>query len=314
MFSLNTILFFILGLLLIVKGADIFVESAVWIAEIVGIPSAIMGATFVSFATTLPELVVSSVASMQGYSGMAIGNPVGSVICNIGLILGICILIKPYHIDKKVFLSKGLIMLGSGVLVFILLKDNTIDHKEGIVLLGLLPIYIILNYMESHSKKEPTYIKEPNGNLIIHIIKFLITAAAILYGAQLVVNNGILLAQFLGIPERVISLTAIAFGTSLPELITSLTASIKGYHGLSIGNIIGANTLDMLFVIGVSAVINPGNVAPHVRIFDMPYALFTMLILVLSGLLDSKIERWQGGFFLIVYAIYMAVLRIIFFD
>ena len=242
---------------------------------------------------------------------MAIGNPVGSVICNIGLILGICILIKP-TILIKVFLVRVL-LCSVRVLVFILLKDNTIDHKEGIVLLGLLPIYII-NYMESHSKKEPTYIKEPNGNLIIHIIKFLITAAAILYGAQLVVNNGILLAQFLGIPERVISLTAIAFGTSLPELITSLTASIKGYHGLSIGNIIGANTLDMLFVIGVSAVINPLNVAPHVRIFDMPYALFTMLILVLSGLLDSKIERWQGGFFLIVYAIYMAVLRIIFFD
>lgn len=314
MFSLNTILLFVLGLLLIVKGADIFVESAVWIAKIIGIPSVIMGATFVSFATTLPELVVSSFASLQGYSGMAIGNPVGSVICNIGLILGICIIIRPYHIDREVFLYKGFIMLGSGMLVLIQLKDNIIDYKEGIILLGLLPIYIILNYIESHSKKESIYLKARKGNLIIQIIKFLIAAAVIIYGAQLVVNNGISLAQFLGVPERVISLTAIAFGTSLPELITSLTASLKGYHELSIGNIIGANTLNMLLVIGISAVINPLNVAPHARIFDMPYALFTMLILILSGFLNSKIERWQGGIFLFVYAVYIAVLGIIFFD
>ncbi|HHY14039.1 MAG TPA: calcium/sodium antiporter [Thermoanaerobacterales bacterium] len=314
MLSLNTILFFIFGLILIVKGADMFVESAIWIAEVIGIPSMIMGATFVSIATTLPELVVSLIASFQGHPGMAIGNPVGSIICNIGLILGICILIKPYNINRKVLFYKEFIMIGAGLLVLFQLKDNVIDYREGLILLGLLPIYFVVNYIESYSKKETIQTKKAAGNIATHIIKFLITAFAIIYGAHLVVNNGISLAKFLGIPERVISLTAIAFGTSLPELITSLTASLKGYHELSIGNIVGANILNLLLVIGVSAVINPLNVAPHVRIFDMPYALFIMFLLALTGFMGEKIERWQGGFFLLIYGVYLTILGIVFFD
>jgi cation:H+ antiporter len=309
------VFFFVLGLILIIKGADWFVESAVWMADMARIPKVIMGATVVSFATTLPELVVSSFASWDGHPGIAIGNPIGSTICNIGLILGVCCLIKPYYIERSFFIYKGSTMLGIGFLMLYLLKDNTVDRAEGIALLALLLLYIVLNLIESIFKKDLLpEIEVSTGNWIINVIKFIIGAVCVMSGAKLSVDNGVILAQILGVPERVISLTLIAIGTSLPELITSFAATMKGYQGISIGNILGANILNLLMVIGMAATINPLKIAPQVKIFDMPYSLFLMMVLLLSGIIDSKIERWVAVFLLVIYISYIIILGVIFFD
>lgn len=305
---------FALGMLMIVKGADWFVDSAVWMAESTGVPKIIIGATVVSFATTLPELVVSSFASWDGHPGVAIGNAIGSTICNIGLILGSAAIIRPFAVELKSFVCKSLIMLASGALLFYFLWDHRISSIEGLILLLVFAGYMVVNFIEVRATTGKVDHKESAGSSWIKIIEFVLGAMGVVIGAELVVNKGVIIAAILGVPERVISLTLIALGTSLPELITSVTALIKGAQSISVGNILGANILDILLVMGTSAVINPIKVMHHAAIFDMPVALFIMVLLIITGITDRKMERWEGGILLACYILYIMALGYLFFD
>lgn len=218
---------FVAGFVMIIKGGDVFVDAALYIARKMKIPTAIMGATIVSLTTTLPELLVSSMAAATGHSEMAIGNAIGSIICNTGLILGLClILTKTVHSDLFA-LKKSLLLLTTivvyGLLVWL---NHGLGKVSALVLYALLGGFVWLNLMELNGgQEEDTGGEEPFQ--LMQVPKFILGAALIVIGARLLVDNGSALAVLMGVPEKVISLTLIAFGTSLPELVTSITAIIK---------------------------------------------------------------------------------------
>lgn len=323
---------FAVSLVVIIKGGDWFVESAVWVAKATGIPNVLIGATIVSVATTLPELLVSSIATYNEYYDIAIGNVVGSTICNIGFILGLVAVLAPIKIERKGFFIKGSFMLFSAIVLLFLLKDTIITRKEGSILLILFAIYVIFNIIELkiESKNqsitnEATITKKDEAFKII--IKFIGGAILIVIGAKILVESGSEIARFLKIPEQVISLTLIAIGTSLPELITAISSMLKGEQGISIGNILGANILNMLMVLGVSSKIGSKGIVtsyqnimlgtkiyniPQTLYLDMPMSLLVMLILIVGGLFSKKIGRVLGVSLVASYIMYLTVLAKLF--
>lgn len=321
-------LFFVLGIILMIKGGDWFVESAVWLARVTGIPNILIGATIVSVATTLPELLVSTFAIYQYHYDVAIGNVVGSLICNIGLILGINTLISPVKIDTVKFSIKGFFMIFATFGLIILLKDKIITPQEGNILLILFIIYIFINIWEFYNEEQSGNIQIlftdiNKKSIIINTTKFIFGTIFIMYGAKLVVDNGVLIAKTIGVPEQVISVTIIALGTSLPELTTAINASIKGENQLSIGNILGANILDILLVLGASSKISDRRLVisyqnftinntiyniPQSLYLDIPIALLLMIILVVGGSIKGEINRLIALTILIIYIIYLSIL------
>ncbi len=324
-----TLALFILGLLVIIKGGDWFVEAAVWIAKITGIPSIFIGATIVSVATTLPELLVSTIATSQHYYDVAMGNVVGSLVCNMGLILGLTAVISPIKLSKKSFAFKSGIMLLCGFILLFFATDTLISRFEGGIFLIIFVIYIIYNILElklggnNKESLDGETIKYSRRHTAEYILKFVFGAVFIVVGARLLVDNGVALAKIIGIPEQIVSLTLIALGTSLPELITAMTSIAKGHHGISVGNIIGANILNMLMVVGTCARISSGGLVisyqnvmlgatiynvPQTLYLDLPVSLVLMLILVIGGSLTGKIGRMIGFSMLAIYSAYLFTL------
>ncbi|GAB6088013.1 calcium/sodium antiporter [Alkaliphilus crotonatoxidans] len=322
---------FLLGLGMTIKGGDWFVESAIWLAKVTGIPNVIIGATVVSIATTLPELLVSTIATYQRFYDVAIGNVVGSVICNIGLILGLTAVLTPVKIQRSTFSIKGIFMIISCLLLFFTAANRMITPREGTVFLIFFAIYIGLNIIElKHSNRLPNRESvnyNSKGAPGHHILKFLGGALFVIGGARLLVTQGVVLAQIIGIPEQIVSLTLIALGTSLPELITAISAVVKKQQGISVGNIIGASILNLLMVIGISSKLsNPGIVIsyqnvmlgatiyniPQTLYFDLPVAAILIAILVLGGIVFSKINRILGAIILGIYCAYLFILARLF--
>ncbi|MBB6214869.1 cation:H+ antiporter [Anaerosolibacter carboniphilus] len=325
------VLFFI-GLFIIIKAGDLFVDAAVWIAKITGVPNILIGATLVSLATTLPELFVSMIATLDGHLDMAMGNAIGSTICNVGLILGLCAMISPISIRRRFFSVKGILMICATVILYLMAFNRQISRNEGFVLLILLIIYIIINIFEVYTRKEDKYTiryQEKNFNtaLLKNLFKFITGAGGIILGARLLVDNGVLIANILNIPEQVISLTLIALGTSLPELSTSLIAVIKGYEGISVGNIIGANILNLTMVLGASSIAAEDGLIISVRNFevlgkkmvaipqtlvlDIPFSALLMMILIIAGTVNRKLGRQDGVLLMLLYIAYLTVLALI---
>lgn len=319
---LNLILF-VIGLIIIVKGSDVFLDSAIWIAEASGIPQVIVGATIVSLGTTLPEVVSSVTAAVRGVSDMALGNAVGSVICNTGLVLGTVIFFITTTVKREVFLIKGSFMLAG--LLFALcmgLPDASgagpvISRNEGLTLLVFLVVYLIVNYYESlHAGTPPPRLVES-----IHVDRadraawirkwtlFAVGAGVVAVGAFMLVEFGQRLAGNIGISEAVISLAFVALGTSLPELFTGITAIRKNAEHVSVGNIFGANVLNIALVTGLSATITDLTLKDAFLIrFDIPVALALGGIVFVTGLVRGKAGRGAGVILLLAYIAYIASL------
>lgn len=324
-----TVLLFIVGLVVIIKGGDWFVEAAVWMAKVTGIPNIFIGATIVSVATTLPELLVSTIATYQHYYDIAIGNVVGSLVCNLGLILGLTALLSPIKLNRQSFIFKSVFMLLCGFTIMYFAMDRLISPLEGTILLIVFAFYIVSNIMEL---KLGTRNKEQNGDIGVrynkrhvsrYMAKFILGTIFIIGGARLLVDNGVKLANIIGIPEQIISVTLIALGTSLPELITAMSSIAKGQHGISVGNIIGANILNMLMVVGISSKISSSGLVisyqnvmlgatihnvPQTLYLDLPIALVLMLLLVVGGSITGRVNRYLGFGMLAVYCIYLFAL------
>ncbi|WP_026478375.1 calcium/sodium antiporter [Alkaliphilus transvaalensis] len=308
-----TFFLFIIGIFMVMKGGDWFVESAVWVGKITGIPNVIIGATIVSTATTLPELLVSIEASRQQFYDVAIGNAIGSIICNLGLILGIMAIISPPQKIKKDFFKKTIFMIFSLILLLFFFTDLSISKIEGAILLMGYIIYILLIVRETFKeyKKDvpPSSNKGITSKKFItrNLSRFVIGAIFIIIGARLLVDHGVGIANLLGVPQRIISLTLLAVGTSLPELVTGITAIIKKEYGLSIGNILGANTLNALLVIGLSSQVSFGSIftLPQTLFFDLPVALLLSTILFAGGVFFKKINRTIGIILLLIYGCYI---------
>ena len=326
------VLLLAVGIALIVKGGDFFVDAASWFAEVSGIPKPIVGATVVSFATTLPELLVSAFAAVEtratgdlGLVDMAIGNAVGSVTANLGLIFAIALIAMPTVIRRKDYLLKMLLMLGAGtVVVASALIFEGVGLLSSVVLLAIFAVAMFDNIREAvitvkaeKAANAASGDKEPvNGKLItVNVLKFLLGAAGIVFGADLLVDNASALASLCGVSDRVISVTIVAIGTSLPELVTTLTAIVKKQASLSAGNIIGANIIDLTLILPVCAVISGGTlpVVGTVGVLDMPACLLIGAVACIPTIITKKFARWQGVLLLGLYAAYM-VLTVFFGD
>ncbi|MEG0180716.1 MAG: calcium/sodium antiporter [Peptostreptococcaceae bacterium] len=309
-----TIILFLIGFILITKGADIFIESTITVAKKTNIPEMILGATIVSLATTFPELTVSTMASIQGHATMSLGNAVGSIICNTGLVLGIVATIRPFKINSKDFNSKALLLIISIIVLIILGLDRSINRTDAVALIGLMCIYMIQNY-KSIPKNDLRrgYISRndkinKSNDIIKLVVIFIIGICMMIIGSRLLVNNGIIIAKFLGVPQGVISLTVIALGTSLPELVSCLTAIRKKHNAISVGNILGANILNIVSVIGLSAFINDIPILKQTSTIDFPFMIVLTLILIIPAFIKQRIYRKQGLLMLLTYIMYLVTL------
>lgn len=310
------IILFLIGFVLITKGADIFINCTVDIGKKTKISEIILGATIVSFATTLPELTVSLFASLDGHTTMSLGNAVGSIICNTGLVLGLVAFISPFSVDKKMFFSKSVLLLICVILLLLLGIDKSITQTDSIVLLAMLAIYMYSNYRSvvekgSKSRVNNTSKVKGNNNLgewIRIALLFALGLIMMILGSRLLVDNGVIIAEWIGVPQGVISLTVIALGTSLPELVSSLTAIKKNHHAISVGNILGANILNIVSVIGISSIPNDIPILSQNMRIDFPFMIVLLLILILPTIKKNKLYRFQGLIMLIVYLIYIGIL------
>ncbi len=308
-----TIFLFALGIFLIVKGGDWFVDAASWIAETSGIPKFIIGATVVSFATTMPELIVSTLAASQGKADMAVGNAVGSVTANLGLIMAISILFLPSVIKRGQLAFKGLAMIGSAALLYALSSGGELGAVPGLALIAVFVVFMGENI--AAAKKSVSDLggerAHPDKKTVwVNIGKFVFGAAGIVIGAQLLVDNGSELALIIGVPEAIISVTMIAIGTSLPELVTTITAIVKKQSSLSVGNILGANIIDITMILPICAAISGGSlpIGRQSAVLDIPVCLFICALAVIPALISQKFRRWQGVALLACYGAYVFVL------
>lgn len=304
----TVVVLFIVGLILICLGGDRLVDAAVAIAKKAGIPQIVVGATIVSLGTTLPEILVSTTAAFDGSAAIAAGNAFGSIICNTALIAGLTQTIRP---SKKVEVS-SLMWRGAFFFVTMLIMilcgalTGSFGRPVGIALLAAFVLYAWLNIKRSSREGEEEEEEEEAGDVSIpKQLLILVVCAALLYvGANLLVDNGILIAQALGVPERVIAVTFIALGTSLPELVTSIMSLVKGYGNVGLGNVIGANILNMLLVIGIPAAVAGISLERQTVMVDMPLSLAVMAVLIVPILFRKKSSRAQGIVLLGIYAAY----------
>lgn len=308
------ILMFLLGLVLVIKGGDLFVDAASWLAEISGIPKFLIGATIVSLATTLPELLVSLMAAASGSIGIAAGNAVGSVTANIGLIMGISVVCLPTTINRRDQAFKFIMMAGAIVLLFTFSSDLRLNLPGSTIMLGLFVLFMAESILSAreHMRAGADEPRLPANrrSLLINGIKFISGVAGIVVGADLMVDYGAMLARLFGVPESIVGATLVAVGTSLPELATTLTALAKKQAALSIGNIIGANIIDLTLILPLCAIV-AGKPLPLLRqniALDMPFCMILVFIAVLPGMATGRFHRSQGILMLAVYAVYVALL------
>ena len=340
------ILLFVVGLVLLIKGGDWFVDGATGIARRFKLPEILIGATVVSIGTTLPEVMVSAQGALGGSGAMAYGNAIGSIICNTSLIAAITIAIKPGKADRKSLIIPVCFFFAAAAF-YVAVAYTTGDFLRwvGIVLLSVFVIYMVVTVMQMRRNPAPE-VSEDNGEedgsenlsaedykalsapkkVLAHItgkkntiareiILLVIGAAVIALGANLLVENGTVIAKKLGVPETVIALTFVALGTSLPELVTAITSLAKGHGSLSLGNIIGANLFNLVLVSGVAVTISPFPVPSASQLFgynaslvmDLPVMLGVMLLLTIPTLIRKKLSRVQGILLLCIYAAFCTV-------
>ena len=316
--------FVIVGFLFLIKGGDWFVDAATGIAKRFHLPELLIGATVVSIGTTLPEVMTSAIGAASGSSAVAYGNAIGSIICNTSLIAALTIAIKPAKADKKALIFPVCFFFGAAAFyAFNAYAFGRFNLWMGIVLLCGFVVYMVMNVI--NMKKNPAEEEhEENleisegeeesakGGLVKDIVMLVVSSAVIAAGAKLLVEGATKVANDLGVPETIISLTIVALGTSLPELVTAITALMKGHGALSLGNIIGANIFNLVLVSGTAITINPFDVPAEATflgnnaslIFDIPLVFIVMGIMTIPTIIKGKLQRWQGISLLALYAAY----------
>lgn len=311
------VVLFIVGLILLIKGGDWFVEGATGIAHRFHVPELLIGATVVSIGTTLPEVMVSATSALGGHGEIAYGNALGSIICNTALIAALTIAIRPSETDRKTLKTPVIFFfIAAAIYTVVAYTTGRFSRGVGILLLAVFVIYVIINVRQvkslPQSQTSPEPEAESNNSTVKDVLLLVIGAVLIAVGANLLVDNGTLIAQALGVPESVIALTFVALGTSLPELVTAITSLAKGHGSLSLGNVIGANLFNLVLVSGTSATLAPFDIPSNKIIagmnaslvVDVPLMLFVMAFLTLPALKREKLSRVQGIVLLVIYAVF----------
>lgn len=315
---LATIALFLIGIVLIVKGGDWFVDAATWMAEASGLPQFLIGATVVSMATTLPEIIVSTMAAAEGSTDMAIGNAIGSVTANTGLIMAISLIFMPAVIRRSQFAVKGVLMVVSTIALWLLCRDGTLNLLESCIILVLFALFIYENIrsaklLSSEAGAEEVTVDKSRKALLKNLVIFAIGAACLVLGSNLLVDNGTILAQLLGVSERIIAVTMVAIGTSLPELVTAITAIVKKQASMSVGNILGANIIDITIILPLCALISGGGLKiaesslRQTVYLDMPICVVETAIAVIPTLIRKRFSKVQGALMLALYIAYILI-------
>lgn len=310
------VLLFAAGLVCIIKGGDLFVDAAGWIAEASGIPKFIIGATIVSFATTLPEMLVSVFAALEGNADIAVGNAVGSVTANTGLIMCLSLVYMTCLMERRQFGVKACLLLAAILSLFGFTRDGRLSVAEGLLVLVIFAGFLAESLISAR-REQGTELKEDeerpavSGKTVAgNIVKFVLGAAGIVLGAQLLIDNGSAIASLLGVPDAIIAATMIAIGTSLPELVTTLTAIRKRESSLSVGNIIGANIMDLTLILPLCSLIlgKPLPVQSQGMLLDIPACLIICAAVLVPALWKGKFQRWMGFLAGGLYIVYLTVM------
>ena len=298
-----------LGFVMLVKGSDWFVDGAAGIAAKFRIPQIIIGLTIVAMGTSAPEAAVSITAAMGGSADITVGNIVGSNILNVLVILGLASAIVPVAVGKSTLKIDIPFMIAISAIFLLLGWDGTITRIDGLVLIALFAGYIGYMIWEAlHSNEEGDEIKDmPIWKMLLSTV---IGLALVVWGADVAVDAATKLAQIFGMSERFIGLTVVALGTSLPELFTSVTAARKGNADIAIGNIVGSNIFNILFVVGLSSMVIDVPFAANFRI-DMLVAIAACVFIWLAALKSKKLARWAGFTLLLGYVGYFVYLLMV---
>lgn len=312
---ITSVLLFAVGLVLLIKGGDWFVDGSTGIARRFHLPDIVVGATVVSIGTTLPEVMVSATGALLGQGSMAYGNAIGSIICNTSLIAAISVACNPGPVNVKTMKMPVIFFFVSAALYCVAAYWlGEFPRWMGIVLLAIFIVYLVANVRQGLKNPESVEPQEEQAGgkektLLQNIFWLVIGAALIALGADLLVKHGTIIAQKLGVPETVIALTFVALGTSLPELVTTITSLRKGHASLGIGNVIGANVFNLVLVSGLAVTLAPFEVPVGKTllgrnaslVLDIPLMLAVMLLLTVPALARKKLERWQGITLLAIY-------------
>ena len=311
------VLLFIVGLLFLIKGGDWFVDGASALARRFHLPELLIGATVVSIGTTLPEVMVSTMSALSGHGEIAYGNAIGSVICNAALIAAITIAVRPGKVDPKTLKMPVLFFFAAAAIYCVAAYGfGKFTRPMGFVMLAMFVAYIAANIHQMKNAPAEEHEEEEETMPLPRMLMLLVLGAVLIaMGANLLVDNGTLIAQALGVPESVIALTFVALGTSLPELVTAITSLIKGHSDLSLGNVVGANVFNLVLVSGVSVALAPFTVPQSATIFGMnsslvleiPVMIAVMVLLTAPALVKGKLSRVQGVALLVIYAVFCGI-------
>jgi len=333
--TILTYILLILGFVFLVKGADWFVGGSSSVARLLHVPSIVIGLTIVAFGTSAPELAVSVTAALAGSNDIAIGNVVGSNFFNLLMVVGICAIIKPMKIEKAILKKEFPLSIICGILLLIFSLDfgsgQVIGRIEGILFLIVFVFYVYMQVRSALKSKHETEISKKaakkhmadDGELqaaqmaaeepvhvmspLMSILLIIIGLVLIITGGNLVVDSATEIARSLGLSEAFIGLTVVAFGTSLPELVTSIVAARKGENDLALGNVIGSNIFNILLILGVSAAIHPVSVA-FASIIDLIILTAVSIITLLMAWRGEEINRKEGAAMVLMYLIYVGYL------
>lgn len=311
-----TYVWLLIGFVLLIKGADWFVDGSSSVAKLLKVPSVIIGLTIVSLGTSAPEAAVSITAGFTGNNEIAISNILGSNIFNLMMVVGVCAAIKAFQTDRMIMKRDFPISLGLTVLLGIELMDGRISRIEGGILLLLMVGYIILMVRSAlKERKQQSAVdadeegEKPPMPAWKSILYIILGLTAVILGGQLVVDNASLIAARFGLSETLIGLTIVAIGTSLPELVTSVVAAGKGESGLALGNVIGSNIFNIIFILGASSALHPIGTGLE-NIIDTVILLAASALIYVFGLTGKKVNRWEGLVCILGYIGYTAYIII----
>ena len=315
----GSLLLFAVGVILLIKGGDWFVDSAVGIAKRFKVPEIIIGATVVSIGTTLPEVMVSVTAALNNNGAIAYGNAIGSIICNTSLIAALTIAIRPAPVNKKAIVTPVVFFfISAAIYVAAAYVFGRFDRWMGFVMLLVFAVYMTMtirngfkNPVQHDEEEEQT----EGGSLIKDLIVLVISAGLIAVGADMLEGSSVSLATMAGIPTEVVGVTIVALCTSLPELVTAVTALLKGHGALSLGNIIGANIFNLVLVSGAAVTLSPFAVPEGSKllgyntslIMEIPLMVGVMALMTLPALFKGKLGRWQGVALLRIYVAFVVL-------
>lgn len=303
----SALLLILVGFILLIGGADWLVRGAVAIANKLKIPSIIVGLTIVAFGTSTPEFVVSIKAALNGAGGISIGNIVGSNIANILLILGVAGVISSVTCEKKVFLRDWSFMMFTTVLFTVFALTGKFVSWHGWIMLALLLGFIVFNYINSKNSEESEETQSPlaDKNWLLVIAVTTLGLIAILYGSDLLVKGAVDLAKIFGISEAIIGLTIVAVGTSMPELATTVVAAVRKQNGVALGNVVGSNIWNIVFIMGATSTIVDIEVVRQILVYDIWVMMFATFILLPIMMTQAKLNRIEGILFLLLYIVYI---------